>query len=141
MANDGTERHSVSRQPDIRRRLRSRDGAAEHAIKTLLESLRLRAMLLRGQPVLLIGFTDVADDHAGDEARQIVQTLERMGASLRYFQTDGGNGAEQRADMMRALRGVPVVLIDTDCPYVRTLRPKEMRALGVEVIVATTLAA
>ena len=131
-----------SRQPDIRRRLRAREGGAQHAIKTLLEALRLRTMNLRGRTALLVGYTDLPEGSPEAEAAaHVIETIRSMGAEVRLFKTDGESGAEQRVDMMRSLQGADVVLIDTDSPYVRTLRPKEMRTLGAEIIVATTLAA
>ncbi len=143
MTEDGRQqRRGLDQQPDIRRRLRAREGGAKHALATLLEALRMRSMILRGRTVLLIGFTGFPDDSTeGRAASEIADALKSGGAKLSFFETSGENGAAQRADMMQALHGTDIVLIDTDSTYVRTLRPKEMRALGVEIIVPTTLAA
>lgn len=128
----------TGRPPDIRRRLRARDGGGAHAMKMLLEAARLRSLRLRGRAALLIGFLEL-DDDAAAAAREIVSTLRAQGVEIRFFTSSGTSGAEHRSNLLRALQGIDIVFIDTDSMYFRTLRPKEMRAIGAEIIIPTTL--
>jgi hypothetical protein len=131
-----------SRTPDIRRRMRARFGAAQHALKTLAESLRMRGIYLSGLRVMLIGFKELPHESDAEKAaREIAATLERLGARVDVFESSGSSRAEKREDLLEALEETDAALIDTDSSYFRIVRPREMRAQGVEIIVPTTLQA
>lgn len=135
-----TKRQDLSRTPDIRRRIRSHSGPARHALRTLAESLRMRGAYLAGLHIVLIGFGDFpVESDASTAAHDIIATLRRYGASVRTFHPTPGSTAVYRAQLFDALRGANAVMIDTDSPHFRAVRPKELRDMGIDIIVPTTL--
>jgi len=119
--------------PDIRRRRRVYHGVPFYTVKVLIELLRLRGKFLRGARIALIGF-ETPNENA-DEIRTI---LLRHGARISAIET-GSRQRKPNDELIDALRGADGVIIASDHPLFRAMRPREFRELGIDIVVPTTL--
>jgi hypothetical protein len=100
----------------------------------------MRGAYLAGLHVVLVGFAEFpSESDAATAAHDITLTLRRYGAAVRTFESRPASTAAYRAELFDALRGANAVMIDTDSPHFRAVRPKELRAIGIDIIIPTTL--
>lgn len=133
--------HDDIKPTDIRRRLRAKGGVVPYTLRQLAEALRRRQRYLTGSKVVLIGFTGHAEAHAKEAGEEIVSSLRRFGARVRTVDVESRDYAGFRIELANALRDADAALIDTDSRFFKALRPREVRALGVDILIPTSLRA
>lgn len=126
---------------DIRRRIRSKTGIAAYTLRQLAEALRRKHRYLTGSTIVLIGFSGHSDFYAKAACEEILASLRRFGAHIKLIGTDARDYPDFRAELARALEDADAALIDTDSKFFKALRPKELRALGIDIAIPTSLLA
>ena len=121
--------------------MRSKTGIATYTLRLLAEALQKRQRYIVGSRIVLIGFTGHTDEHARKECEEIVSTLKRNGAEVHSLDASFDNYADFRIQLTNVLRHADAALIDTDSRFFKALRPKEVRALGVNIVIPTSLRA
>lgn len=109
-------------------------GSPLYTLKVLIESLRMRGLALRGSRVALLGF---AFDNAHPHAAEIHALLLSHGAEVALLDAPPARHTLDE-DLAAALVGADAVLIPTEHPVFRAIRPKEFRAIGIQIVIPTS---
>lgn len=133
--------HDETRPSDIRRRLRAKNGVAHYTLRQLAEALHRKKRYIAGAHIVLIGFSGHTDPHARAECEEMITMLRRFGAHLHIVSAEARDYADFRVELQNALRKADAALVDVDSRFFKALRPKELRALGVDIVIPTSLRA
>ncbi len=112
-------------------------GVSSYTLKVLVDALRLKGMPLRDARIALLGFSfDDAHPHA-EKTRAL---LLARGAAVVAIDVPI---ARRKLDdhTVDALTGADAVVIATEHPVFRAIRPKEFKDIGIDIVIPTATSA
>ena len=108
-------------------------GISSYTLKVLVDALRTKGRSLRGARIALLGFSfDDAHPHA-EETRAL---LVDRGAHVVTLDVPAAR-RKLDDDVADSLSGADAVVIATEHPAFRAIRPKEFKDLGVDIVIPT----
>lgn len=108
-------------------------GVSAYTLKVLVEALRMKRRSLRGARVALLGFSF---DDAHPHARETRALLLMRGAHVIDVDAPPARSKLDH-ETIDALSGADAVVIATEHPVFRAMRPKEFKDIGIDIVIPT----